>query len=276
VSEVNAIDYEAEYNNRAKVPEHPAILAGWQADAAAFRATHPQRQLDLPYGDSARQKLDLFWPDGGRDAPLALFIHGGYWQGLDKSWGSHLAAGLTAHGIAVAMPSYDLCPQVTVATIVEQIRAVVAMLHARHPRNVYAMGHSAGGHLAAMLLATDWAARRLPPGQVNGATTLSGLFDLEALLSTSINVKLGLDAAEARRLSPIHLPRPAGRIAALVGALEGAEYARQSRAIAAAWDGAATLVEGRHHFDIVAPLADPQSAMTKAIAATIHALAGTA
>jgi len=271
---VSDIDYEAEYNNRAKVPEHPAILAGWQADAAAFRAAHAQAELDVPYGGSARQKLDLFWPDGGRDAPIALFIHGGYWQGLDKSWCSHLAAGLTAHGIAVAMPSYDLCPEVTVATIVAQMRELVVMLHARHARSVYAMGHSAGGHLAAMLLATDWAARGLPPGQVNGATTLSGLFDLAALLGTSINIKMGLDAAEARRLSPIHLPRPAARIAALVGALEGAEYARQSRAIAASWDGTATLIEGRHHFDIVAPLADPQSSMTKDIAATIHALSG--
>ncbi len=266
------IDYEAEYNNRAKVPEHPAILAGWQADAAAFRAAHAQTELDVPYGGSARQILDFFWPDGGRDAPLALFIHGGYWQGLDKSWCSHLAAGLVAHGIAVAMPSYDLCPRVTVATIVEQMRDLVAMLGTRHARRVHAMGHSAGGHLAAMLLATDWPARGLPAGQVNGATTLSGLFDLEALLGTSINVKLGLDTAEARRLSPIHQPRPGGRIAALAGALEGAEYARQSRAIAAAWDGTATLVEGRHHFDIVAPLADPESALTKAIAATIHAL----
>jgi arylformamidase len=273
---VNAIDYEAEYNNRAKVPEHPAILAGWQAAAAAFRAAHAQAELDVPYGPSARQRLDLFWPDGGRDAPLALFIHGGYWQGLDKSWGSHLAAGLVAHGIAVAMPSYDLCPQVPVTTIVAQMRDAVAMLAARHARAMYAMGHSAGGHLAAMLLATDWPARGLPPGQVNGATTFSGLFDLEALVGTSINIKLGLDAAEARRLSPINLPRPAGRIAALVGALEGAEYARQSQAIAAAWDGTASLVEGRHHFDIVAPLADPASAMIKAIAATVHALTGRA
>ncbi|WP_048860786.1 alpha/beta hydrolase, partial [Acidisphaera rubrifaciens] len=154
------IDYEAEYNNRAKVPEHPAIIAQWAADSAAFRAAQPGAALDLAYGPSARQRLDLFRPAGstGTGAPLAMFIHGGYWQGLDKSFASHLARGLVARGVAVAVPSYDLCPDVTLDAIVAQMRAAVAWLVARHGAPVFAMGHSAGGHLAAMLLATDWRA----------------------------------------------------------------------------------------------------------------------
>lgn len=272
---MTAIDYEAEYNNRAKVPEHPAILAQWAADAAAFRAAQPGAELDLAYGPSARQKLDLFVPpgDAGGRAPLALFIHGGYWQGLDKSWVSHLARGMVARGIAVAVPSYDLCPDVTLDAIVAQMRVAAAWLIARRGAPLYAMGHSAGGHLAAMLLATDWAAHGLPAGAVGGAYALSGLFDLEPLVGTSINAKLGLDAAEARRLSPVHLPRPAGRIAAVVGGLEGPEYARQSKAIAAAWGGRAAILPGRTHFDVVAPLADPDSPMVGEVVAAIAAQA---
>jgi len=101
------IDLEAEYNNLAKVPEHPAIISGWVRDAAAFRATHGSAELDIAYGPTPRQVLDLFWPVPRRDAPLALFIHGGYWQRLDRTFFSHLAQGLLAHGVAVAMPSYD-------------------------------------------------------------------------------------------------------------------------------------------------------------------------
>ncbi len=189
------MDLEAEYNNRAKVPGHPAIIAGWQRDAAAFRATHPQAELGLAYGPTPRQAMDVFWPAAGRGAPLAMFIHGGYWQGNDRSNFSHLAAGLLAHGVGVAMPSYDLCPQVTLAVLVEQVRDAAAFLARRHGRGVLASGHSAGGHLAAMLLATDWAARGLPAPAVPAALPISGLFDLPPLMHTSVNTAVGLDEA---------------------------------------------------------------------------------
>lgn len=245
------IDYEAEYNNMTKVAEHPGIIAGWVLDAATFRASHPHTELDIAYGPSPRQVLDLFWPGSGRDGPVALFIHGGYWQRLDKSFSSHLAKGLLAHGIAVAMPSYDLCPNVRVGDIVAQMRAAAASL----PGLVLATGHSAGGHLAAMLLAS---------GHVKAALPLSGLFDLEPLVQTSMNNALKLDAPEATALSPMTLPPPSGRLHAVVGGDEGAEYTRQSRGIAAAWGGTWESLPGLNHFTIVAELADPNSATIRA------------
>ena len=257
------MDLEAEYNNRAKVPDHAAIQARWQQDAAAFRATHAHSEPGLPYGPTARQALDLFWPDAGRTAPLAMFIHGGYWQRNDRSGSSHLAQGLLAHGVAVAMPSYDLCPQVTLAALVEQVREAASFLARRHARPMLAVGHSAGGHLAAMLLATDWRARGLPAPAVTSALPISGLFDLAPLIATSVNVALGLDAATARRLSPLLLPRPAGRLHAVVGGDEGAEYTRQSCRIAEAWGGTWEAAAGCNHFTVLEPLGDPASALVQ-------------
>jgi arylformamidase len=254
---------QAEYDNRAKVPGHMAVMEGWKRDSAAFRAAHRNAEPDLAYGSGERERLDLFWPESGRDAPLAMLIHGGYWQALDKSWASHLAAGMLAHGIAVAVPSYDLCPDVTVAAIVEQMRQAAAFLHRRLGRRMLAIGHSVGGHMAAMLMATDWTARGLPAGMVHAALPISGLFDLVPLVSTTINRALRLDAAEARRLSPMFLPAPGGALHAVVGGAEGTEYTRQSREIAAAWWGTWESVPGEDHFTILAPLTDPGAALVR-------------
>jgi arylformamidase len=255
------MNLEAEYDNRAKVPEAPAIMEGWQRDAAAFRATHPNAELGLPYGPTPRQALDLFWPSTGRDGPITLFIHGGYWRMLDRSLFSHLARGLLAHGVAVAMPSYELCPSVSLAALVEQVRDATAFLFRRHGRRMLAIGHSAGGHLAAMLLATDWAARGLPPGMVAAAMPLSGLSDLTPLIHTSVNESIRLDEVEARRLSPLFMPSPGGKLHAVVGGTEGVEYTRQSQALAEAWGGTWESVPNQNHFTVIAPLADPDSAV---------------
>lgn len=262
---------EAEYNNRAKVTEHGDVMQSWEQDAAAFRATHPHSETDLAYGDSTRQQLDLFWPDQRRDGPVAMFIHGGYWQALDRSWFSHLAQGFVAHGVALAIPSYDLCPQVTLDVLVEQLRDAAAFLVRRHERPVFSCGHSAGGHLTAMLLATDWAARGLPPAAVHAGCAISGLFDLAPLLATSVNAALGLDAATARRLSPLFLPAPSLPLHAVVGAAEGTEYLRQSSSIAEAWGGTWDILPGANHFTAIAPLADPASPLMATMLRMIHA-----
>lgn len=255
------MDMQAEYDNRGKVPEYPAIMAGWMRDAALFRVSHPVAELDLAYGPGPRQALDVFWPDAGRAAPIALFVHGGYWAMLDRTVFSHLAAGLLAHGVAVAMPSYDLCPQVSLETLVGQVRASAAFLARRHGRSMLATGHSAGGHLAAMLLATDWGAHGLPRGTVRAALPISGLFDLEPLLATTVNGPLGLDEATARQLSPVHMSSPGLPLHAVVGGEEGLEYTRQSRSIAEAWGGTWEAVPGANHFTVVGPLADPGSTL---------------
>ncbi len=259
-----AVDYEAEYNNRARVPEHPGHIAGWARDAAAYREQHAPRAIG--YGAGARNNIDFFPADN--TGPIVVFIHGGYWQALDGSFFSHLAGGLNAHGISVAIPSYDLCPDVTVGEIIGQIRTMTRAL-ARLGQQLVVSGHSAGGHLAACMLATDWPALdiSLPADLVTAAYGISGLFDLRPLVNTSINKALHLDEATARAASPLLWKVPAhGSLDAVVGERESAEYFRQSRSIVDAWDaaGLATrfgVVPDANHFTAIAPLADPGSPM---------------
>lgn len=274
------IDLEAEYNNRARVPEHPAIIAGWREAAAAFRASHQHAESALRYGPSPRQTLDVFWPDASRAAPLVLFIHGGYWQALDPSYFSHLAGAANANGLAFALCGYDLCPQVSLADIVEQVRAAALYLWRRHRRPLVASGHSAGGHLTACLLATAWRqyAPDAPETLVPSGLSISGLFDLAPLVATSVNHALRLDAEAARRLSPLHWPLPGPRVLeAWVGAGESAEYLRQSRAVAETWNarGAETCyreLPGANHFTVLEPLSDPTSEISQRLAALSRAL----
>lgn len=263
-----AIDYEVEYNNRARVPENPALMAGWARDSAAYREQHPPRRLT--YGPGPRNVIDLF--EGNSDGPLVVFIHGGYWQALDGSSSSHCARGLNAHGISVAVPTYDLCPIVTVDDIIGEMRAASREL-AKLGRPLVISGHSAGGHLAACMLATNWQAydAALPNDLVKAAYAISGLFELEPLVDTSINKALGLDRAAAKAASPLFWSPPAGKVLdAVVGGNEGAEYHRQSRTVADVWGkaGVATrfgVVPDANHFTAIAPLADPDSPMVRRV-----------
>lgn len=258
------IDYEVEYNNRARVPENPVLMAGWVRDAAAYRAQCPPRVMS--YGPGDRHRIDVFAGDG--QGPIVVFIHGGYWQALDGSSFSHCARGLNAHGIGVAVPTYDLCPHVTVENIVEQMRAAMGALAKLSPRLVVS-GHSAGGHLAACMLATRWPTvdAALPQDLVAAAYAISGLFDLVPLVETSINNALRLDAASARAESPLFWPPPNGTtLDAVVGERESAEYFRQSRTIVEQWGRAGVVtkfgvVADANHFTAIAPLADPDSPM---------------
>lgn len=256
----DGIDLEAEYNNRARVPDHGEHMAGWHRDAAAYRAT-ARCELDLAYGPGERNRLDIFHPEGG-DAgrPVILFIHGGYWQALDKSSASHLARGANGRGFTVAVPSYGLAPQTRLGTIVREMEAAADFVVQRMGRPLVACGHSAGGHLSACLMARPG----VPPEQrVRAAMPISGLFDLVPLVPTTINRALALTAEEARRLSPLERPAPAGgRLIAVVGGAESGEFLRQSRMIVERWGraGVATRyheVPDAHHFDVIAGLADP-------------------
>lgn len=271
---MSAIDYEAEYNNRARVPEHPEIFARWGASAKAFRAAHPDAELSLSYGPSPRQIVDLFWPAAGRDAPIALFIHGGYWRSLDPAAFSHLAAGVNAHGIALALVGYDLCPAVTIEAIIGETRAAAVHLYRRHGRKLVACGHSAGGHLSACLVATDWkqVGHDLPADLVPAGLSISGLFDLAPLRHTSMNPDLRIDAGNVAGISPLQWDVPSNRIFdAWVGAAESSEFLRHSREIADTWAkrGVATRyveVPRANHFTVLDPLVDPASAMTLRLA----------
>ncbi len=266
-------DYETEYNNRARVPEHPAIIAGWASDAAAYR-TDAVCELGVSYGESERQRYDLFKPDTIKGDAIILFIHGGYWQALDRSSFSHMARGLNRRGLPVAVAGYDLCPQVELGHIVWELQQAAAALWHRFKLPVVAAGHSAGGHLAACLLATDWTNvdPELPDQLVPAAYGISGIYNLKPLTETSVNTALGLSFEAAERDSPLFWPAPSRLVMdAVVGGAESEEYLKQSRRLVDVWglEGVQTRYEeiaGANHFTVVAGLADPDSAMTARLA----------
>ena len=268
------IDYEKEYDNRGRVPEHPEIFARWISDGAAYRAASPGAEIGLRYGPRPRQTIDFFpAKNGDEQTPLALFIHGGWWRSLEPAMFSQLAAGPNARGVSVAVAGYELCPTCSIADIIEQMRGACLFLWRKHKKRIFIYGHSAGGHLAACLLAQDWKAfaSDAPADLVPAAYAISGVFDLAPLCHVSQNADLRLDDAEARRVSPVHWKVPAGRyFDAVVGGAESSEFLRQSKFLADSWNsrGVATRYEeipGTNHFTVVDPLADPASAMTRRV-----------
>ena len=157
------IDYEKEYDNRARVPEHPQIFARWKAETEAYRNAARGAELATSYGPSARQTIDFF-PGGESKAPLALFVHGGWWRSLDPAMFSQVAKGANGNGVAVAVAGYDLCPTVSLTELVAQCRRAFVWTvdniaaYGGDPMNMFVAGHSAGAHLSAMMLALDWPA----------------------------------------------------------------------------------------------------------------------
>lgn len=270
-----SIDYEVEYDNRARVPEHPEIFARWQREGAAYRAAAHNAKLGISYGRSLRRTLDLFPAKDDDKAPIALFIHGGWWRSLEPSMFSQMAAGPNARGISVGVAGYDLCPNCSIADIIDQMRSACLMLWRKRRQRIFVYGHSAGGHLAACLVATDWKTLGpdVPADLVPAAYAVSGVFDLLPLVQVSQNEDLRLDEAEARRVSPLYWQVPAGRsLDAVVGALESSEFLRQSKVIVEAWRQGMALtryeeIAGANHFTVVDPLNDPNSAMTARVAA---------
>ncbi len=252
------LDLEAEYNNRARCPDHPAVMARWKASAEAARAAHPPKEIT--YGPGERERFDLF--SAGKGRPVAVFLHGGYWQALDKSWFSGIAPSLLAHGIGLAVPSYDLAPQVKLATILDQMRAALARVTQDTGEPPVVFGHSAGGHMAAAMLSE---------GRARSAVAISGVFELAPLIPTSLNVALKIDEAEAAALSPADWPAPKGAILdCVVGGAESPEFIRQSRDMAARWgeQGTVTRFEalaGLDHFTVLDPLFEADSAMIRRI-----------
>lgn len=269
------IDYEADYNNSRRVPEIVSLVPQWLSRSAATRAA-TAGDWDVPYGPHARHRFDLLKPPGmSASTPLAVFIHGGYWQSRDRSDFYFVSEGLLAHGVAVAMPSYRLAPEVTVADIIADLRAFLAALYRHTGRRAVVTGHSAGGHLTAAMLATDWSSvDGVPQDLVRAGYALSGVFDLAPLVATSINTKLGETVAGSRAVSPYHGPLPAkgAWLTAAVGGAESNEFIRQSVDMAGHWSrhgiaAEAVIIPAANHFTILDDLARPDSAMVHRIAA---------
>ena len=194
-------------------------------------------ETDRPYGGRERQRYDLFVASSG-SAPLVVYIHGGYWQRGDRKDFSFVARELNANGITVAIPSYSLCPAASVMEIIDEMALCLVALWKKLRRRPLVIGHSAGGHLSAAMLANDWGrVAGVPADLVRAAYGLSGVYDLAPLIGTSLNEALYLSTGIARAASPIFRPAPpkGRRFVAAVGGDESGEFLRQSREIAQTW-----------------------------------------
>ena len=263
--------YDEQYNSRARIPGHPAILKHWADASEAALARHPEL-VELAYGPAPRETLDVFPArGGGGGAPVFVYLHGGYWRALGKRDHSFVAPPLVDAGAMVVLPDYSLCPEVTVEHIVLQTVRALAWVH-RHAHEyggnasrIVVAGHSAGGHLASMMLGCRWTEVHpsLPADLVQSALSISGIYEMEPLRRTPfLAADLGLTAASALRLSPAWMPPPAGRLAVVVGGEESEEFHRQARLIRRNWAAkvvASETVPGRNHMDVLHELASPGS-----------------
>lgn len=259
-------DLDAAYDNTRAVSQSAAFLAEWSTRSSALRADRPE-MIDLEYGPRERNRIDIF-SSGARNAPLFVFIHGGYWQRNSRAVFSCMAEGLLPYGIDVALPGYTLAPEATLADIVYEIRTAIVWLRREGPGlgiaagRLIVAGWSAGGHLAATAMA-------LP--EVDAGLAISGIFDLEPIRLGSLNEKVGLGPEDVRAFSPLHnLPKHAGELVISYGTNELPELQRQSRGYASAWKqnglpGILAPVEGADHFSILEELRKPDGALARRV-----------
>lgn len=265
---MNRAELDAAYDNRAAKPNLAEVKADWNERGARLRRAHPQH-LDLAYGDSPRERIDLFLA-ANPNAPTLAFIHGGYWQlaESDKENYTFIGEGLLPNGINLAMIEYTLAPAARMDRIVAEVARSIGWL-AEHlddfgadPKRIYTAGHSAGGHLTATTMT-------LPA--VRGGIAISGLYDLEPIRLNYLNERLGLDEAETKRYSPIlHFPPMAGPLVVAYGTNELPELCRQSVDYAQAWverglPGHLLPVDGTDHFTVLEAFADPKGVLTTAL-----------
>lgn len=247
------------YANGAYIENADKYPPRWAASAEDFRnSLHERARLDIPYGEGERQTFDLFLPEGTPKG-LFVFVHGGYWLAFDKSSWSHLARGALAHGWAVAMPSYDLCPEVRIADITRQIAAAVTRVAEEVEGPIALAGHSAGGHLVARML--DKALLPADVGaRIKTVIPISPLSDLLPLLRTTMNQKFKMDSAAAVAESPVEMQdRYEAEVTVWVGGEERPAFLDQAVWLVEAWGADHVIAFGKHHFNVIDPLADPDS-----------------
>jgi arylformamidase len=259
-----------EYNNRELVPDHAQYFARW-AEASARARNTMTCHLDLRYGDMPGETVDLF-PARKGDGSCLMFIHGGYWRSLDKSDHSFLAPSWVDAGVSLAVVNYDLCPKVGIEQIVQQmLRAsrwlwLHAEAYGMDQDRLYVGGHSAGGHLTAMLMCALYPVfdPRLPKDLWKGGLAISGIYDLRPLIQVDfLQSDLRLDAASALKLSPAFMsPATRAPVMTCVGGEESSEFLRQNALIGERWRAAFAgdiRMPGRHHFSVLDGLADQGS-----------------
>ena len=276
---------DAEYDNRSKVSDAQAILRRFAEQSRELRRQQAC-ELDISYGPGVDELLDVFPAPAGAvgPGPVQVFIHGGYWKALSKDEFSYVARAFTPNGCATVVINYGLIPSVDMGELVHQCRAALAWTYRNaaafngDPERLFISGHSAGGHLVAMMMATDWPAfdsqlPALPANLVKGGCGISGLYDLEPIRLCFLNADLRLSPDDVIANSPVRLaPKGSGPLLLTVGGNEGPEYLRQSEDLAAAWRAHGAVVDvavlpGQDHFSIVDQLSDPGTELSRLILA---------
>lgn len=266
-------DWDDAYANAAHIIDSAGYPERWAEDAAAYRAAMEalgRSRFDVAYGAGARQHVDMFLPDG-QPKGTVVFVHGGYWRAFSKDDWSHLARGAIESGYAAALPSYTLCPAARISQITGEIAAAITTVAAGVDGPIRLAGHSAGGHLVTRMVCDPAPLPDAILARIEGVVSISGVHDLRPLLRTELNETLRLDLAEARAESVALLqPQPGVRLTCWVGADERPEFIRQNALLANVWTGlgaetAVVEAAGRHHFDVIDGLADPDSDLTRCL-----------
>lgn len=268
-------DWDAAYTNGAYIVDGDQWPAAWVEPAKSFRdrlTTAGRAKLDLAYGPAERNRFDLFLPEG-QPQGLVVFVHGGYWLQLDKSYWSHLAAGSIARGYAVAIPSYTLCPENRIAGIGKEISAAITKAAELVGGPIVLTGHSAGGQLVARMMTTTSPLGETIRKRIRHILAISGLHDLRPIMRRSMNEQLRIDDAEAKAESPALLePVETVRLTCWVGGAERAEFVRQNALLANIWTGLGAATEvvvepDKHHYSILDGLIEAEHPLTRALLA---------
>ncbi len=266
-------DFDDAYANGPNIARGERWPGLWVEPAAEFRnalEADGRARLDQPYGERPRNRFDLFLPEGSAKG-LVVYIHGGFWLRLEKSFWSHLAAGPLAHGYAVAMPSYTLCPDIRISGIVQEVGAAIETVASLVEGPIRLTGHSAGGHLATRMVTTMSPLSDATRARIANTVSIAGVHDLRPMMRTAMNADLKIDEAEALAESPALLrPLDNARVTCWVGGTERAEFRRQNALLANIWTGLGAVTScveepDRHHFDVIDGLADPDHALTRTL-----------
>ncbi|GAA0771134.1 alpha/beta hydrolase [Roseibium denhamense] len=259
-------DWDDAYANADHIEGADAFVATWPKEAEAFRTSWIKKDLDIHYGPSDRQRLDMFHPEQ-RPKGLVVFVHGGYWLRFGKSDWSHFATGALGKGWSVCLPGYDLAPQVRISDITCQIGAAIQKAAERVEGPIHLAGHSAGGHLVTRMICEGSPLSDEIRSRIEAVVSISGLHDLRPLLNTKMNDAFAMSESDAIAESPALLrPSHDCRVVAWVGSDERPEFLRQSQVLAKAWPTVAFHKEaGKHHFNVIDGLKDPSSELMAAL-----------
>ena len=264
------VDWDDAFANMAHIPGSDGLPALWAERALAYRAATSVTQLDIPYGDHPREKFDLVLPDSAPKG-LVVFVHGGYWMQLDKSYWTDLAEGARAQGWAVCLPSYTLAPEARISHMTTQVGAAIGAAADKVAGPIRISGHSAGGHLVSRMICDDTPLSKAVLDRLELCMSISGLHDLRPLLKTQMNDTLRLDMQEASRESAVlHRPVTGPRFHAWTGGGERPEFIRQAKLLDDIWSGldaqsTCTIDGDHHHFSVIEGLKNPDAAITRAL-----------